>query len=104
MIERYSRPGMAAVWSEEHRLGCWLAVELALVEALAERGEVPAEAAAALRSRARIAPARMREIDSVQSAMSRPRRIRSSRTNAPLMRVVSAASRWLIVQPTISPR
>jgi len=63
MIERYSRPEMVAVWSEEHRLECWLAVELALVDALADRGEVPAEAARTLRQRARIAPERMREIE-----------------------------------------
>ena len=48
--------------------------------------------------------ARMRVMDSVQRAIRRPRRIRSSRTNAPLMRIVSAARRWLMVQPTMSPR
>jgi adenylosuccinate lyase len=63
MIERYSRPEMAEVWSETRRLGCWLAVELALVDALAARGDVPAEAAATLRREARIAPDRMREIE-----------------------------------------
>src|SRR2546422_687646 len=44
MIDRYTRPEMGRLWSEEARLGRWLEVELALVEVLAERGEVPAEA------------------------------------------------------------
>ncbi len=41
MIERYSRPEMAAIWSTQHRLNTWLNVELALVETLEENGEAP---------------------------------------------------------------
>ncbi|HEY2935140.1 MAG TPA: adenylosuccinate lyase [Gaiellaceae bacterium] len=52
MIARYSRPAMAAVWSEEEKLARWLEVELAATEAWAELGAVPAEAARALRERA----------------------------------------------------
>ena len=52
MIERYTRPEMAAVWSEQRRLETWLQVELAVVDALAEQGVVPAEDAAAIRDRA----------------------------------------------------
>ena len=63
MIPRYTRPEMARVWSEETRLGRWLEIELALVDALAERGEVPAAAARALRTRARIDVARMQAIE-----------------------------------------
>jgi len=63
MIDRYSRAAMAAVWTEERRLESWLAVELALVDALAEAGQIPGEAAVVLRRDARIAPARMREIE-----------------------------------------
>jgi adenylosuccinate lyase len=63
MIPRYTRPEMARVWSEETRLGRWLEIELALVDALAERGEVPAAAARALRTRARIDVARMQVIE-----------------------------------------
>ena len=32
MIERYSLPGMAAVWSEEHRLAVWQEIEALVVE------------------------------------------------------------------------
>jgi adenylosuccinate lyase len=63
MIERYTRPEMAGIWSEEARLQRWLDVELALVEELAARGEVPAEAARVLRRDARIDVARMQAIE-----------------------------------------
>jgi adenylosuccinate lyase len=52
VIERYTRREMGAVWSEQRKLDTWLAVELAVVEALAEQGVVPAEDAAAIRDRA----------------------------------------------------
>ena len=52
MIERYTRPEMGAVWSEGRKLDVWLAVELAVVEALAERGTVPADEADVIRDRA----------------------------------------------------
>jgi adenylosuccinate lyase len=63
VIERYTRPEMGQLWSEEARLARWLEVELALVDVLAERGEVPAAAARALRERARVNPERMRQIE-----------------------------------------
>ena len=43
---------MASVWSEERKLGTWLEVELAVVDALAELGRMPAEDAARVRERA----------------------------------------------------
>jgi adenylosuccinate lyase len=52
MIRRYTRPEIGAVWSDERRMQGWLEVELATIEALAEAGAVPAEAAAACRERA----------------------------------------------------
>src|SRR5262245_6796257 len=41
MIERYSRPEMAAIWSEQGKLDRWLAVEIAVVDAWADAGRVP---------------------------------------------------------------
>ena len=46
MIERYTRPEIGAVWSEQRKLDCWLVVELAAVDVLAEMGVVPADDAA----------------------------------------------------------
>src|SRR5579875_3425351 len=51
MIPRYTRPQMGAIWSDQHKYECWLQVEVAASEALAEAGVVPAEAAAAIRDR-----------------------------------------------------
>jgi len=44
MIERYSRPEMSKVWSEENKYGKWLQVEIAACEAWSELGMVPKEA------------------------------------------------------------
>jgi adenylosuccinate lyase len=52
VIERYTRPEMGAVWSEQRKLETWLQVELAVVEALAEESVVPEEDAATVRDRA----------------------------------------------------
>ena len=52
MIKRYTRPEMGRIFSEQNKFDQWLAVELAAAEALAESGEVPAEAARALRAHA----------------------------------------------------
>jgi adenylosuccinate lyase len=63
MIERYTRPEMAAVWDEEQKLRIWLEVELLACEALAARGVVPGAVPAQLRARAKVNVARMREIE-----------------------------------------
>ncbi len=42
MIERYTRPEMAAIWSDTGKLDRWLAVEVAVVQAWADAGRVPA--------------------------------------------------------------
>ena len=43
MIDRYSRPEMAAIWSEENKYKAWLEVEILADEAWAELGEIPKE-------------------------------------------------------------
>src|ERR1700691_671280 len=52
MIARYTRPEMGRIFSDENRFAQWLEGELAASEALAEIGDVPKEAAAALRAHA----------------------------------------------------
>jgi len=55
---------MAGVWSEQRKLERWLEVELAALDAWAEVGRVPHEAADAIRSRAEApSPERVREIE-----------------------------------------
>jgi adenylosuccinate lyase len=63
MIDRYTRPEMGAIWSDEGRYGRWLEVELAVCDALAVRGAIPAEAAATIRERAAFDVGRIAEIE-----------------------------------------
>jgi adenylosuccinate lyase len=44
MIERYSRPAMKKVWSDENKFGKWLEVEIAACEAWAQLGVIPRQA------------------------------------------------------------
>jgi len=52
LIERYTRPEMGAVWTDQARMEAWLKVELAGVDALAQEGLVPPAEAARIRERA----------------------------------------------------
>jgi adenylosuccinate lyase len=54
---------MGRIWSDENKYGCWLEVELAASESLAETGVVPAEAAASLRRHAGFRVERILEIE-----------------------------------------
>ncbi len=63
MIPRYTRKEMGQVWSDANRYQRWLDVELAAAETLAEVGQVPKEAAAVLRARARVDAARINELE-----------------------------------------
>ena len=44
MIERYSRPRMKRIWSDENKFDKWLRVEVAVCEAWAELGVIPRDA------------------------------------------------------------
>lgn len=63
MIERYTLPAMARIWSAENRFHKWLEVEVAVLEGWAELGVVPRAAVAAVRERARVDPDRIRAIE-----------------------------------------
>jgi len=63
MIARYTRPEMGRIFSDENRFAQWLEVELAASEALAETGQVPADAARALRKHAAFNVDRIHEIE-----------------------------------------
>src|SRR5882724_2734841 len=54
---------MGAIWSEENKFRQWLEVELAAAEVLAERGEIPADAASAMRRNAHFHVDRIAEIE-----------------------------------------
>ena len=61
MIDRYSRPEMKRVWSEESKFDKWLQVELAACEAWCGQGVIPLEDMKKLRA-ARYNPKRLAEI------------------------------------------
>ena len=63
MIDRYARPDMSAVWSEQGKYQRWLDVEIAVCEVQAERGTIPVEAVAEIRERAGFDVARIAEIE-----------------------------------------
>ena len=63
MIPRYTRQDMGHVWSDANKFAKWLEVELAATETLAEAGQVPKEAAAAIRARAKIDVAQIHKIE-----------------------------------------
>jgi adenylosuccinate lyase len=64
VIARYTRPAMAAVWSDESRLACWLDVELAALDAWSQLGVVPERDVALIRERATApTPARVAELE-----------------------------------------
>ena len=64
MIDRYSRPAMKRVWSDENKAELWLKVELAVCEAWTEEGVIPQEDMERLRG-AKYDHARMMEIQAV---------------------------------------
>jgi len=62
VIERYTRPGMGRIWGEEAKYTAWLRVELAVCEAYARRGRIPADALARVRQKSRVDVRRILEI------------------------------------------
>ncbi|ADI25371.1 MULTISPECIES: adenylosuccinate lyase [Geobacillus] len=63
MIERYTRPEMGAIWTEENRFKAWLEVELLACEAWAELGVIPKEDVRRLRENASFDVNRIKEIE-----------------------------------------
>lgn len=65
MIERYSTPEMAAIWTDEARMAAWLQVELAVCEAWARIGRIPEDALAEIKAKAAFDVDRVCEIEQV---------------------------------------
>ncbi|MBA3236277.1 MAG: adenylosuccinate lyase [Chloroflexi bacterium] len=63
MIPRYTLPEMGAIWSDTARFEAMLRVELAVAKAQVARGQIPADALAALESRAQVDVERIAEIE-----------------------------------------
>lgn len=63
MIERYTRPEMGQLWTDENRYNTWLEVEILAVEAWAQRGDIPKEEAKKVRKKASFKVERILEIE-----------------------------------------
>ena len=63
MIERYTRPEMGAIWTEENRYNAWLEVEILACEAWAELGIIPKEDVQKIRENAGFNVDRIHEIE-----------------------------------------
>jgi len=63
LIERYTRPAMGRIWTDENKYRCWLQVEAAASAVLAEDGVIPASAAEDIATKATVSAARVAEIE-----------------------------------------
>ena len=63
MIERYTLPEMGELWTEKFKYQTWLEVEIAVCEAQAELGYIPAEAVTIIKEKAQFDPQRILEIE-----------------------------------------
>ena len=63
MIERYTRPKMGRIWTEEAKLEKWLEVELAALDALAQYGLIPKNVPREVRAKAKFNVARVKKIE-----------------------------------------
>ncbi|WML42745.1 adenylosuccinate lyase [Neobacillus sp. PS3-40] len=63
MIDRYTRPEMGAIWTEENRFKAWLEVEILACEAWSLLGDIPKEDVQKIRENASFDTARIKEIE-----------------------------------------
>jgi adenylosuccinate lyase len=65
MIQRYSRPAMREIWSEQRKLEIWLQIELLASEALCAQGLVPRKDLAQMKAKAAFSIERCKELERV---------------------------------------
>jgi adenylosuccinate lyase len=63
VIDRYSRPEMRNIWSDERKFQIWLEIEILTCEATAEIGQIPKADAVEIRKRARFSIPEILEIE-----------------------------------------
>ncbi|UCD70965.1 MAG: adenylosuccinate lyase [Syntrophobacterales bacterium] len=65
MIQRYTRPEMGRIWTDENKFKKWLHIELLTCEAWAEMGEIPLQALKEIKEKARFDIERIAELEKV---------------------------------------
>jgi adenylosuccinate lyase len=63
LIERYTLPEMGNIWTDSYRFQTWLQVEIAVCEAQADLGYIPAEAVREIKAKANFDVERVLEIE-----------------------------------------
>jgi adenylosuccinate lyase len=63
VIDRYSRPEMRALWSDQRKYEIWLEIETLACEAMARLGQIPAADAKAIREKAKFSIPEILEIE-----------------------------------------
>ncbi|MBN1998801.1 adenylosuccinate lyase [candidate division KSB1 bacterium] len=63
MIDRYTRPEMGDIWSQQTKYETWLKVEIAVCEVLAEYGQIPSDALKEIRQKANFSVERINQIE-----------------------------------------
>lgn len=63
MISRYTRPEMAAIWNDQTKYNCWLAVEVAADEGWSKLGMIPEDDVKKIRNNASFNVERIAEIE-----------------------------------------
>src|SRR6266576_1252602 len=63
MIQRYSRPAMREIWSEQRKLEIWLQIELLASEALTTQGLVPKQDFVQMKTKAAFSIERCKELE-----------------------------------------
>jgi adenylosuccinate lyase len=89
MIQRYSRPQMREIWTEQRKLEIWLQIELLAAEALAAEGLVPKADLAEMKAKAGFDVERCKELEKTLN-----HDVVAFTTNV-AERIGTNASRWL---------
>jgi len=63
MIDRYTTPEMAKIWSDENKYETWKKVEITVTEVLSDRGDIPKEAVKVINEKAAFSVERILEIE-----------------------------------------
>ena len=63
MIARYTRDEIGSIWTDENKYLTWLKVELAVLEAREQAGDIPSGITAAVRKKANFSVARIEELE-----------------------------------------
>ena len=63
MIDRYTTPEMAKIWSDENKYETWKKVEITVTEVLTDRGDVPKDAVKVINEKAAFSVERILEIE-----------------------------------------